>query len=207
MSFLRSRQEAVASHAIYRTTFSEVEGEIRQVVLRADACPLQWESVRQPASFASALSSYQAEVATAIARQINRLPPIRFRLWTGSTKSNLSIDVHHALYDGVSLSNVLNEVEQRIKGNIVSKTSSYREVVKHIYTTSDEEAGHFWTNAFEDFTVTPFPNLSGRRVKTTQAVTLNDQTITSRHSLSELRSRARSQGVTLQTLALSAFSK
>ncbi|KAL1969365.1 hypothetical protein VTN77DRAFT_9558 [Rasamsonia byssochlamydoides] len=148
---LRSAWEETArQNEILRTAFASLGEQIVQVVFRPDAHQIRWEE-DDPSMSLHRSSSYRTEVARQIIEDIATVPPIRFRVSTaGSSRhQTLTIAMHHSLYDGESLSLLLEEVAKRYRGEDVPHRGSPSAFLEYIYAQSVEKLKEFWTRLFE----------------------------------------------------------
>ncbi|KAF4993043.1 hypothetical protein FDECE_13529 [Fusarium decemcellulare] len=65
--------------------------------------------------------------------------------------------VHHALYDGWSMSLILNAVELVLGGESVQPWPQFQPFIRYMSEQDDEASNNYWANAFSGCEATPFP--------------------------------------------------
>ncbi|KAG0707677.1 hypothetical protein DFH29DRAFT_1053034 [Suillus ampliporus] len=105
-------EKAVADIDILRTVFFFGKTLV-QVILPPATCHLQWEEPSVTASDNETFSNYffdkeAAKAAVEINTRITSVPPVRLRLYHGSSCAHIVLSIHHALFDAISLSRMLN---------------------------------------------------------------------------------------------------
>lgn len=89
-------------------------------------------------------------------------PPV----WLAQVRSSQSTKIlfccHHALYDGIAINNLLNEVQDMFHGHTLPSPLLFETHLRRIIQQDFVKADKFWSTTFENFEPTYFPNLTGR---------------------------------------------
>lgn len=98
------------------------------------------------------------------------LPPISLALITKGTETYLSFICHHAMYDGVAIARLLEEVEMIAFGTELSAPPSYDPFLREMFALPDD-TDRFWGRYLEGFKPKTLPSCSsgtgtGRDVST-----------------------------------------
>lgn len=185
---------------ILRTTFHPVDG--LHPWTQAVHSEVQPRIVQHSGSFQSCgldaidgQPSFQDE-------QAFRTPPFALHLWSQEGKLVVLISIHHALYDGSSLPQLLEDFEALITGNQAKLTSRlpFYKLVPSLLS-QDEDVQH-WVNALHAFQPTL---LCKRSNKPSGAAVLLEKRLAL--TSQELESRCRAIGVSPQVLCNLTFGK
>lgn len=188
---------AIASHDIYRSVFVDLDGHMHQAVL----------SEIQTERYAIQLSPNMHTVQREIAKTLDKVPPLRYRIDQHEGQTTLLLVLHHALYDGVSLDALMSDIAHFYKTEREPPHQSYKTFatfVKEVMVTPEDVKLAFWKDHLSGASIAPFPNLTGQKVSIGKSVTRSAQIFCS-DSLESLQKVARSQRVTLALYALETF--
>ncbi|KAI9725101.1 MAG: NRPS [Chrysothrix sp. TS-e1954] len=85
---------------------------------------------------------------------------VRSQLRSTRNGSSFIVIIHHALYDGWSISLLFDLLEQAYSGEAeLPRPPAFQNFVKHILSTDPNEAAIFWSNQLRDLTAPVFPSL------------------------------------------------
>ncbi|PWN48451.1 acetyl-CoA synthetase-like protein [Violaceomyces palustris] len=200
--------DSLAPHEIYRTIFLEVDKAYCQAILPEFGA--KFETINKSCDREETISDYHSKTSRQVAESLGSVPPIRLALWKGEDKVSVTLTCSHAIYDGVSISGLLQEVEARLRGaKIKVVPTPFSDVVRAIHSLPERETREYWIERLQGSAQTPSPNLTGFRGRepTPGSVAAGEMTLTSKHLRSTLERAARGSGVTLHTLTLSAFTR
>ncbi|KAF5229394.1 hypothetical protein FANTH_14222, partial [Fusarium anthophilum] len=142
-------QDTIKETEILRTVFVPLPSEIVQVVLEPNHCG-DWNE-RQYYDLEVAMADFQSR-QDAIGRDIidnmGSIPPLRI-LHAVTTVSRqplaLFISIHHSLYDGTSLSMLLQDFAARyLPGVTPPQRGSPETFIKHVYSQNMEKSESYW---------------------------------------------------------------
>ena len=104
-------------------------------------------------------------------------PPYKFDLIhaTGSTK--LLISMHHALYDGIAVSVLYDEVEKLYRGQALPPLISFAPFLQHMLSMKSEESGQFWETILKDCVPTRIKPISTQPPETQHSLVLRKNAI------------------------------
>ena len=109
------------------------------------------------------------------------------------------LSLHHALYDGISLPVLIDDLERAYSRQPQLPSAPLRNVLEQI-TTIDQDAAHsFWTSHLKDY---PWNKLLR---KTASSSSADIESLTFKQPLSVLQAKAAGQHVTLQALLMCAY--
>lgn len=92
-------------------------------------------------------------------------PPYSLKLLQSPEATKLLIYMHHALYDGVALAVLYEEVETLYHGRPLTSPSSFSPFLQHMASMEMEDADQFWSNALRDVHSTKFKAISPNPIK------------------------------------------
>ncbi|UZJ52590.1 hypothetical protein CBS101457_001910 [Exobasidium rhododendri] len=190
---------ALKSQEIYRTIFIETQTSVLQAVKRTEA---NWRVEES--------NHFKERAVQDIMRSMACNAPLRYCI---TDSGQFLLALHHAIYDGDSLASLLADIERRYHNSddeAVDKDQKeyqFVDYVREVGKVSMESKLDVWQKRLEDSIVTPFPCLTGRKVDgeaPRERVTAECRT---RASLTQLRSLAKGERVTLQMLVLDTFAR
>ncbi|KAF7185750.1 Nonribosomal peptide synthase sidC [Pseudocercospora fuligena] len=158
-------------HAILRTSFVETataEHPFAQVVLQNR--PVPWHS-RRRASSSSAPHGYtngstnghvkHHNTQSPSPKQVSARDPIRI----DEDGAVLCIQMHHALYDGISMANVLGEMHSLYQGHSLPPPISFEPFLEQVLAQNSTDAADYWSSQVSDFAARPFPTICSHDVR------------------------------------------
>lgn len=148
---------AHARHEILRTSFVPSNNStfaFAQVVLR---CPeLQWGHL-------DSLQDVQPRMDAVLQDLLaSQRPPLYLAIHTTDTTTKLIVSCHHALYDGIAITSLLEEIQQTYFDHELPPVIPYDRYLRHMVSQDLNEANEFWSSRFANFEPTYFPDLTGR---------------------------------------------
>ncbi|KAM3513561.1 hypothetical protein MY11210_002756 [Beauveria gryllotalpidicola] len=87
------------------------------------------------------------------------VPLMRFRLVVQGQRHFLIWTIHHALYDGWSMSIMLSTLESTYNGSTLAPPPPYQAFVQHVKSVSHEQIAEFWSRQLQDLEAQAFPAL------------------------------------------------
>lgn len=187
-----SMEETLCSHQIYRTIFVEMGERRVQAVLRDRPT---WRLDE---------ADFDVIAAHQISTTLHRVPPLRYCI---TPSNSILLAIHHALYDGESLADLLEEVEARYMGRSIAKAGDFVHYVEDMSVRSTEDKLSAWKEVLGDAVVAPFPCLTGEKMPTRDVRERLSVEHRPKISLSLLKERARQEHVTVQLLVVDAFAR
>ncbi|KAI9840539.1 MAG: NRPS [Sclerophora amabilis] len=141
--------EMAERHSILRTCFVPSDSPkfpFAQVVL-SHHTPV-WHSIRaDPGNLDSIMRSQMDKIAAA---QIEREPPYGLTVAVASDRSILMLSMHHALYDGVAISQLLDEVETRYHKKDLAPPVQFSPFLQSMLSMDVKEGDIFWEKTLKD---------------------------------------------------------
>lgn len=89
-------------------------------------------------------------------------PPLYLATCVVSSTMKLVFSCHHALYDGIAITRLLEEIQEAYHGHELPPTIPYDRYLQHLLSQKVAEADEFWSKGFADFEPTYFPDLTGK---------------------------------------------
>ncbi|KAG5652249.1 NRPS protein [Sphagnurus paluster] len=204
LSNLKRAWGTVASkHPIMRTVFY-FSSALVQVVLRPTYSTLPWAEeitkIGDSREFACwFLDTKSQDIARVINTSLSHTPAFRLHAYLSPGPSFIVLSIHHALYDGISLPLLINDVEREYHGLSLRTVPNVSDILDQIASTDLTKAREFWVDHFRGFawpSSLPRTSASSRTIYRTSRMG---------SSLSSLKDLAASQQVTLQALLTCAF--
>lgn len=148
-------QVTMDENEILRTSFAPLDGGIVQVIFSKGSHEIQWteEWFDNLDGAIAGLHSQQEQVAEEIINHISTVPPLRFRLARASEDKRpmaFSISIHHALYDGESLSMLMDDVAARYTKEPVPERGSPAAFVEYVFSQDLEKLKQHWVHSLAD---------------------------------------------------------
>lgn len=176
--FQNAWNKVIAEEAILRTRIIYVEDQgFVQVVLREGVEWFQLESLQDisnvhrhlPVKPGGPLASYTI---------VGQDTPSAFFVWTA----------HHAVYDGWSLTNLLDKVEMYYQSTTQPSNSvtPYSRFIKYLTSLDAKQSDDFWLSLFEDIAAPQFPQLPSPEYKVEASAQLRHQIPVTRRSGMEI---------------------
>ncbi|KAG1753412.1 hypothetical protein EDB19DRAFT_829014 [Suillus lakei] len=198
-------QSIVTSFDILRTTFHYIVDLGKWAQVSHSDAPMIWIEVllHQGESLDAMIKTVTG--STSVSEQGTFTPPLAFCLVeqeedSGIKNYNLAIAMHHAIYDGVSIGALLEELERAYRAHSPAKLPQFYDVLPLILR-EEHQSIPFWVQYLQDFH--PVPLL---RVESTQpSSVICSRRLRLDHHV--LKTAASDAGVTLQCLGQAAWSK
>ncbi|KAH9946102.1 uncharacterized protein BXZ73DRAFT_72945 [Epithele typhae] len=196
--------ELVKNHEMMRTVF-HFGSELVQVVLDADACgpciSHQEINLSDDQSFQGYfIKHFASTVARDVNEKITEVPPVRLLFFNGPPSARyLVLSIHHALYDGISLPVLLQDIERAYNHQPQLQSAPLRDILEQFMTIDYDAARSFWTTHLKDY---PWHRLLNKAASSSSP---NIASVHFKHPLSALQSKAASKQVTLQALFMCAY--
>jgi len=140
-------QSLVRRHAILRTRFFETHDAAHpfaQVVLSDAEVPWATDSVKQ------------GKAVT-----IDRECPFSLDIEIFKDETLLVLNMHHAIYDGTSMSVLFEEAESLYRSGQLPTAPKFAPFLREALSHAGPAALEFWSSSFRDFDAKPFPLRSG----------------------------------------------
>jgi amino acid adenylation domain-containing protein len=148
---------AQSRHEILRTSFVQSDHSsfaYAQVALK-DA-ELQWGQI-------DTLQDVESRMNTILRDLLDSYqPPWHLAICSEQLSAKLIFSCHHALYDGIAITNLLQEIQQAYLGHRLPPVIPYDRYLRHMVSQDVVEADTFWSNRFANFEPTYFPDLTGK---------------------------------------------
>ncbi|KAJ8117348.1 hypothetical protein OPT61_g1437 [Boeremia exigua] len=201
VSRLRASWELVQSrHEMLRTSFvhsDHPDFAYAQVVLKHSK--LRWGQL-------NTLQDVQAHMEKVLRELfVSHRPPLYLAVYTADSTRTLVFSCHHALYDGIAITNLLEEVQQAYLDQKLPPVVSYDRYLQHLVSLDQTHAKKFWSSRFDDFEPTYFPDLTGRVHKRPGAFQLTRRTL--QIPLSAVRAASQQASVSLLPMIQAAWAK
>ncbi|KAL6703327.1 hypothetical protein ACN47E_009745 [Coniothyrium glycines] len=144
-------------HEIFRTSFTSTNNPTMayaQVIL--ENVDVYWRSHELS-------DDLQVHVARAITDRLNEnKPPVYMAISRTELATKLLLCCHHALYDGIAVATLLQEVEQTYLGGSLPPAVKFDQYLAQMVSQQTPNADRYWSTAFAGFEPSVFPNLSGK---------------------------------------------
>lgn len=179
--------------------------ELVQVVLCPEARTLPWEELPTSHTYADDLwaeflKSLGPELSVRLNGSLHQNPPFRLTFYSGGTGVQaLVLSIHHSLFDGISLPNLLTDVEKCYLGQDREESLPTKNFLAPIYLVDLERASVFWSNMFFDY---DWKKRSLKHPSSTVSRTLSSRFKT---RYSSLQARAANEKISLQSLLMTAY--
>jgi len=136
------------------------------------------------------------------------LPTWRFRLLRRGHTNVMQLSMHHALYDAETLRLILTDLDTALQGRNLKQHPKIDRAISYIIGSSEsdpEEKMAFWSEQLHGFSINRFPNLNP--VVPEHATTTSSLEFHSRLTTSQLESRCKEAGVSVQAVGQAAWAK
>ena len=147
----------LSRHEILRTSFVSSDQSnftYAQVVLKN--LEFQWGRL-------NTLQGVQYHMDTILADLLaSHRPPLYLAVHKADSSTKLIFSCHHALYDGIAIATLLEEIQWAYFGHGLPPTISYDRYLQHMISQDLAEADKFWSSCFADFKPTYFPDVTGK---------------------------------------------
>lgn len=139
----------VERHAILRTRFVPTDDKGHpyiQIVLKEP--PPDILQYKEPVSGQTGIGESPS---------INHTHPLHILVMKDGAQTTLCLFMHHAIYDGMSTSILLKEIESQYHEQILPESPSLEQYLIEMQKHQNEEAEEFWASRFAGFIAKPFP--------------------------------------------------
>ncbi|GAB7350568.1 hypothetical protein MBLNU459_g1145t2 [Dothideomycetes sp. NU459] len=147
----RSWETMLQRHGILRTALISTEDAkfpFVQVVLADFAVP--WQEFNYiPDDVAKLLHSAEAN-------DDEYAPPYSLKVFRSNITSYLVLDMHHAMYDGNAMSNLLAEVEQAYNGASLAAPATFDRFLEYMVSLDNDDADSFFDRQLANYIPKPF---------------------------------------------------
>ncbi|KAF7682086.1 nonribosomal peptide synthetase 2 [Alternaria burnsii] len=190
----------VERHEILRTCFVGTEDPsfvFAQVVLRDTG--LNWQSH----DFTDELPSYTHSIISDLLRA--EKPPVYFALARDGPSTKLLFSCHHALYDGIAISTLLEEIQDLYLDFKLPPPVSYDVYLQQMLHQNYAEGDAYWAALLEGLEPTLFPTLTSNSSRV-----LGRPATSSRHlqlPLDNIRGTCQNMSVSLLAIVQAAWAK
>ncbi|KAF2444764.1 nonribosomal peptide synthetase-like protein 2 [Karstenula rhodostoma CBS 690.94] len=153
----KSWEHMVHRHDILRTTFvatDNAQHAFAQVILRKKI--VSWDEIDPSTD----LRVYARNVLSDLLQ--SHEPPVRLAIQGHGTSARLIFCCHHALYDGLAIATLLDEIQDFYLKRELPVPVPYESYLRHMSSPDLGEALQFWRAALANFEPTYFPNLSSK---------------------------------------------
>ncbi|CAG1997412.1 unnamed protein product [Fusarium graminearum] len=158
-----SFQYLVSQHAILRTVFVENEGQTLQVVLDDLKVPVTEQNVEGSIDAAAkqlAVSDINSSIDLTHGSSFIRLFVLR-----GESENALVIRISHAQYDGVSLPELLRQLELRYRGLEIPSSEPFETYIQHLSAAKPQNV-EFWRKTLQGSSYTEIAPAADPQKKT-----------------------------------------
>ena len=147
-------EEMLSRHASLRTAFVETDSPsypYAQVVLKIKELP--WRHRKLDSLSNCAVNDNSDVIASH--RVADHLNPIQFEVKEIGDEMRLEINIHHAIYDGIALSSLFEEIEKFYTGEKLPAPLPLEPFLAEIKAHNTSESTRFWSERFRDFRPVP----------------------------------------------------
>lgn len=199
-------QSIVTNFDIFRTTFHYIVDLGKWAQVSHSDAPMIWLEVLLHAGESLDAMIKTVTKSTSVSEQGTFTPPLAFCLIeqqedAGITNYSFAIAMHHAIYDGISIGTLLEELERAYQTHSSTKLPQFYDVLPLILR-EEHQSIPFWARYLQDFHPVPLPRV--------ESATQPSSVICSRRLKLDhhvLKTAASDAGVTLQCLGQAAWSK
>ncbi|KAI7236424.1 peptide synthetase [Hortaea werneckii] len=140
-------QELIKRHTILRTRFEETDSPAHpymQIVLKQ--LPLPWQS-HNPSGNASDTPS------------VTHTNPFLIEIEQTESQNFMTLRMHHAIYDGMSMSLLLEEAEQLYAAHSLPPAPSFRPFIAEVLEQNTPKAIDYWSTRLQGYSPKPFRSM------------------------------------------------
>lgn len=178
----------VARHSILRTSFAatgRVDHPFVQIVLRKIEKPIEWTTSKAASSKSQSLES-----------------PASLSVYSEGGRNVISLQIHHAIYDGISLPILLEDLcklyANSEQGSQPPPTLDFRSFLAYSFGTDAVSRRKFWTQYLSS---APSSSKGNRPVKTTRRIDVFSPDV----AVGNLKTVAQRLGISADALLLAGF--
>ncbi|KAG2111633.1 uncharacterized protein F5147DRAFT_93647 [Suillus discolor] len=199
-------QSIVTSFDIFRTTFHYIVDLGKWAQVSHSDAPMVWIEVHLHAGESLDAMIKTVTASTTVSEQGTFKPSLAFCLVeqqedAGTKNYSLAIAMHHAIYDGISIGALLEELERAYQAHSSTKIPQFYDVLPLILR-EEHQSIPFWVQHLQDFRPVPLPRAES---STQPSSVVYSRRLKLDHNV--LKTAASGAGVTLQCLGQAAWSK
>ncbi|KAG9207043.1 hypothetical protein G6514_000334 [Epicoccum nigrum] len=148
---------AQSRHEILRTSFVQSDhSSFAYAQVALNSADLQWGQI-------DTLEDVESRMNTILRDLLDSYkPPLHLAICFEKSSTKLIFSCHHALYDGIAITNLLQEIQQIYLGHELAPVIPYDRYLQHMVFQNLVEADAFWSTRFANFEPTYFPDLTGK---------------------------------------------
>lgn len=152
---VRCWETMVERHAILRTRFVSTDSKeypyLQVVFKQSPRCIMQYQN------------SNSGESKIDVASSINQSNPLRIVVTDTGSQATLSLFMHHAIYDGLSMSILLKEIESQYHSKTLPQPIQLEPFLAEMQQHQSHQAHTFWASKFSNYVAKPFPKSHEQR--------------------------------------------
>ncbi|PWN36247.1 acetyl-CoA synthetase-like protein [Meira miltonrushii] len=195
-------QSILSRHSIYRTAFVEADDQIVQAVL--DASDLNEVNIKED-------EEWEEAAVRSLAENMHCCSPLRYRIIQESQSQDIYLDfvIHHALYDGVSLNALFEELSlylASVEGAIRVNSTNFAGILEDVEEVKMEDRLQYWQSALHGCSTNFFPCLTGYQINQQQQE-FDQVRSRLKTPLSNIQLQAKEKKATVAMLILHAFAE
>ncbi|KAK4495598.1 hypothetical protein PRZ48_012866 [Zasmidium cellare] len=148
-------------HAILRTTFVGTTSAFYPYAQVVSRTPFQvWQNVRKDSTEANGMpnghtNGYTNGHTTHMPKLPSATPESPFAIYQDGHE--LYLQMHHAIYDGISVANLFAEMEQLYRAEELPPPVSFEPFLAEVMRQNGDQARQFWSQRFRGFYPSLFP--------------------------------------------------
>lgn len=178
----RSWEQMVARHAILRTSFVETQStRYPYVQVTVQRLSLPWVEHSIGSVETNSSSSLGLPIRPS---RVDATRPFAIDAITCDSDRWLILHMHHAIYDGISMSQLIQEVEHVYHGKPLQPAVQFQPFLEIMQSHQDDHAIEFWKKQLQGFRPRPFPTSQHYdqpkkelSIESTLQVSLNDMDV------------------------------
>lgn len=149
-------QKLQARHAILRTVFVATESSsypFAQVILKQASLPWRSTFDRESENHRTPLNGVKDHEQP----KVNQLAPWHIEIDESGCDAVLTLRMHHAIYDGIAMAVLLDEMENLYKGKSLLPAPPFEPVLSEMRLRDQTETIKFWSSRIQGYHPRPFP--------------------------------------------------
>ncbi|KAJ5057940.1 nonribosomal peptide synthetase 9 [Bipolaris maydis] len=147
-------QRVVDSHAALRTRIAEVEGfGMIQAVLSG---PIKWQKAEDLESYLTLDEQRPMWMGDPLARHAI------IQSNNHSALYHYVLTIHHAIYDGLSLPILLQDLNEALRGTGIKPRPQFNSFIRYVLASNREDAQQFWKSELSSVGLATFPVLPSK---------------------------------------------
>lgn len=145
----------------------------KHAMLRSGFCQLDSPSLPYACVIHSALQDKQFEEVSQFQREFfmagaDLVHPFRMQVRCGGAQTSLLMQLHHAIYDGWSMDQLVKDFQQVLDGVELHATTDFAQVANFYLQVDSTTALDYWQDHLAGFTPTRLPDFNGSAVHSPQ---------------------------------------